>query len=134
MDACLLKNLLGRWLMFRDRKRRDRLYIMAEVLEIAKNGSLKTQIMYRANLSFAQLNDYLDFLLEVGLLRESSEEGKTVYGTTKKGVRFLRNYYKIRDLLRGKSEKSEKNNLNNRARAHANQTKHKTTLLTLKEA
>ena len=92
--------------MFRKRKRRDRLYIMAEVLEIAKNGCLKTQIMYRANLSFAQLNDYLDFLLEVGLLKETSEEGKTIYRTTAKGVRFLRNYYKIRNLLRGKSKNS----------------------------
>jgi predicted transcriptional regulator len=101
--------------MFRERKRRDRLYIIAEVLEIAKNGSLKTQIMYQANLSFAQLNNYLSFLLEVGLLKETSEEGKTVYRTTKKAVKFLRNYYKIRDLLRGKSERGEKNNLNNSA-------------------
>ena len=96
--------------MFRKRKRRDRLYIIAEVLEIAKNGSLKTQIMYQANLSFAQLNDYLGFLLEVGLLKQSNENGKDVYRTTQKGVRFLRNYYKIRDLLRGKSGKSSLEN------------------------
>mgnify|MGYP002153796496 CR=1 FL=1 len=90
----------------RDRKRRDRLYIMAEVLEIAKNGCLKTQIMYRANLSFAQLNDYLGFLLDIGLLKETSENEKSVFRTTPKGTRFLRNYYKIRDLLRKKGEKS----------------------------
>jgi hypothetical protein len=30
-------------------KRRDKLYIIAEILEIAKEGVLKTQIMYRAN-------------------------------------------------------------------------------------
>jgi predicted transcriptional regulator len=88
------------------RKRRDRLYIMAEVLEIAKNGCLKTQIMYRANLSFAQLNEYLGFLLEVGLLKETRENEKNVYRTTRKGFRFLRNYYKVRDLLRRKGGKS----------------------------
>jgi predicted transcriptional regulator len=87
----------------RVRKRRDRLYIMGKILEIARDGCLKTQIMYRANLSFVQLNEYLGFLLEVGLLKETSEDGKSVYRTTRKGVRFLRNYYKIRDLLRGKS-------------------------------
>jgi len=86
-----------------DRKRRDRLGIMAEVLEIAKNGCLKTQIMYRANLSFAQLNEYLSFLLEVVLLKETNEDGKHVYRTTRKGVSFLQNYYKTRDLLRRKS-------------------------------
>ena len=90
----------------RERKRRDRLHIMAEILDIAKNGCLKTQIMYRANLSFAQLNEYLGFLLEVGLLEEISKNEKSVYMVTRKGVRFLQNYYKIRDLLRGKSEKS----------------------------
>jgi predicted transcriptional regulator len=84
------------------RKRRDRLSIMAEVLEIAKHGCLKTQIMYRANLSFAQLNEYLGFLLEVGLLKNARENGKAVYRTTRKGVRFLKNYYKIMDLLRRK--------------------------------
>ena len=94
----------------RNRKRRDRLYIMAEVLEIAKNGCLKTQIMYRANLSFAQLNDYLGFLLDVGLLKQAEEDGKDVYRTTSKGARFLQNYYRIRDLLRGKSEKSDLEN------------------------
>jgi len=90
----------------RGRKRRDRLYIMAEVLEIARNGSLKTQIMYRANLSFAQLNEYLGVLLEVSLLEEINEDGKGVYRTTQKGITFLQNYYKIKDLLRRKGEKS----------------------------
>jgi len=93
-----------------ERKRRDRLYIMAEVLEIAKNGCLKTQIMYRANLSFAQLNEYLSFLLNVELLKETKEDKKSVFRTTPKGVRFLQNYYKIKDLLHMKSEKNSLEN------------------------
>ena len=36
---------------------------MADILEIAKEGTLKTQIMYKANLSFTQLSDYLSFML-----------------------------------------------------------------------
>jgi len=87
-------------------KRRGRLHIMGEILEIARDDSLKTQIMYGANLSFAQLNKYLNFLLEVGLLKKTEENGKIVYMTTRKGVRFLQNYYEIRDLLRVKSENS----------------------------
>ncbi len=114
----VIEYFVGRWLMLREnlpgdpseRKRRDRLYIMAEVLEIAKNGCLKTQIMYRANLSFAQLNEYLSFLLEVGLLKETKENEKSVFRTTPKGVRFLQNYQRIRDLLRMKGEKSNLEN------------------------
>ena len=41
------------------RKLRDRFCIIAEILVVAKDGSLKTQIMYRADLSLAQLNEYL---------------------------------------------------------------------------
>jgi len=82
------------------RKRRDRLYIIAEILVIAKDGSLKTQIMYRANLSFAQLNEYLNFLLKRELLKVNAENRKTFYKTTSKGVKYLENYEEISNLLR----------------------------------
>ena len=81
------------------RKRRDRLYIIAEILAIARDGSLKTQIMYRANLSFAQLNEYLSFLLNRELLKRKKQNGKNIYGTTTKGVKFLENYEEILNLL-----------------------------------
>ena len=82
------------------RKRRDRLYIIAEILVIAKDGSLKTQIMYRANLSFAQLNEYLNFLLKRELLKVNADNKKTFYKTTSKGVKYLENYEEISNLLR----------------------------------
>ena len=82
------------------RKRRDRLRIIAEILVIAKDGSLKTKIMYSANLSFAQLNLYLNFLIRKELLKRNMENGKTVYNTTAKGVKYLENYEKISNLLK----------------------------------
>ena len=80
--------------------RRDRLTIMAQVLNVAREGTLKTQIMYRANLSFAQLNEYLPFLQEIRLLKVNSEDGKTTYKTTSKGNKYLENFSKIRELLK----------------------------------
>lgn len=82
------------------RKRRDRLYIMAEILDVAKEGVLKTQIMYRANLSFAQLNDYLALLLDLKLLKETTNDRKTIYRTTKKGTKFIENYKDIVILIK----------------------------------
>ena len=67
-------------------KRRDKLSIVAEILEIAKEGTLKTQIMYKANLSFAQLNDYLKFMLKNSLLNKFDARGKNVYAATEKGI------------------------------------------------
>ena len=49
-------------------KRRDRINVIANILGISKDGVLKTQIMYRANLSFTQLNAYVAFLLSNGLI------------------------------------------------------------------
>ena len=81
------------------RKRRDRLYIMAEILRIAKRKALKTQLMYGANLSFAQLNDYLGILISTKLLQTIKQDNKLVYATTAKGLEFLTNYEKIISLL-----------------------------------
>ncbi|MFC1486239.1 winged helix-turn-helix domain-containing protein [Thermoproteota archaeon] len=91
--------------MENDNKRRDRLYIIAEILTIAKDGRLKTQIMYRANLSFTQLNDYLSFLTRMDLLQVQKENRKNIYSTTIKGDRYLEKYKDIAYLL-GRDEEN----------------------------
>jgi len=97
--------------LFEDpRKRRDRLYIMAEVLEVTIEGVLKTQVMYKANLSFAQLNEYLKLLLDLKLLETYNSNGKTFYKTTPKGLRYLQSYREIRELLKKEKEHNPKNN------------------------
>ena len=94
-------------------KRRDHLFIMAEILEVAMDGALKTQVMYRANLSFAQLNEYLRLMLDLKLLETSKNTERIMYKTTSKGVRYLQSYREIRDLLKkergGSSEPSNGN-------------------------
>ena len=92
-------------------KRRDRLLIMAEILEVAIDGALKTQLMYRANLSFAQLNEYIKILSDLGLLGKEENSQRTVYRTTSKGMRYLQSYKEIKDLL--KKERHSDPNGNN---------------------
>jgi len=69
------------------------------MLDIAKDGSLKTQIMYKANLSFAQLNTYLKLLLETQLLEIIDRKGKNIYKTTKKGREYMQSYKEIIETL-----------------------------------
>lgn len=85
-------------------KRRSRLYIIADILNIAKEGSLKTQIMYGANLSFAQLNEYLSFLTKMELLKISDENGRQIYRITFKGSKYLEKYADIANLLGDNNE------------------------------
>lgn len=81
-------------------KNRNRLGIVANILTIARNGALKTHLMYKANLSYTMLRDYLKFLRENELLSESyyPEQRVTLYKTTDKGVRFLESYTSLKDL------------------------------------
>ena len=91
--------------MEKERKRRDRLYIIAEILTIAKGGCLKTQIMYRANLSFAQLNEYLSFLIKMDLLKVNNENRRNTYRTTAKGEKYIEKYNDLANLL-GNNERN----------------------------
>jgi len=95
---------MNAWLAETTSKRRDKLRIIAEILEIAKNGTLKTQIMYKANLSFAQLNEYLKFMLKIKLMEKVDNRGKDVYVATAKGVDFLQRQSEITELLKGDDE------------------------------
>ena len=99
IDETYRKNLESVSNLENEQKRRDRLYIIAEILNIAKEGCLKTQIMYRANLSFAQLNEYLSFLIKMELLKVKNENRRNTYITTAKGDRYLEKYKDISNLL-----------------------------------
>jgi predicted transcriptional regulator len=82
------------------RKRSD-IAIIADILIVAKADTLKTHIMYKCNLSHRQLETYLNFLLEIGLLKSHlNEENKArYYEITSKGLEFLMAYSKLKDLM-----------------------------------
>jgi predicted transcriptional regulator len=80
--------------------RRDRLGIMAEIMEKSREGLLKTQIMYGVNLSFSQLREYLSFLIEMGFLKVYIQNRKKIYETTAKGVQYIESYREMSNLLR----------------------------------
>ena len=72
---------------------------MAQILEISKDSPLKTQIMYKANLSFTQLNTYLKLMLINELIKQDSDEGKEFYVITKKGLNFLQRHYELTKMI-----------------------------------
>ncbi len=82
------------------RKRSD-IDIMADILIVAKEDTLKTHIMYKCNLSHKQLEIYLNLLLEIGLLKShlNEENNARCYEITSKGLVFLKTYSKLKDLM-----------------------------------
>ena len=77
------------------RQYRSRLQIAADIIEIAKDGTRKTRIMYLGNLSFDLLQRYLDLLLGFGLIQVRNGRG---YIATEKGLHFLEEYRELRRL------------------------------------
>ena len=80
--------------------------ILANILELAQTGgTLKTHIMYKANLSYRQLDKYITFLTENEMLRTVTDplNGKLRYEVTEKGVEFLKDYLRLSNYFVGRS-------------------------------
>ncbi len=71
--------------------RRNDLDICADLLNVAREGAIKTQLVYKANLNFKIIKKYIIRLSEYGFLE--SERGQ--YFTTEKGNRFLVQYREV---------------------------------------
>jgi len=75
------------------RQYRSRIEITANILEIAKQGSRKTRIMYLGNLSFDLIQKYLKQLEELDLLQiKQTTDGARIYHVTPKGQAFLADF------------------------------------------
>ena len=79
-------------------QRRSNIEVIADILRLGEAG--KTEIMYSANMSYFQLQKYLNFLLQLKLIDKITVGNPTVtYRVTKKGLRLLRNIDNILQLL-----------------------------------
>jgi len=76
-------------------KYRDRLGIIADILCVVNDndGAKKTRIMYQANLSYKLLTQYLNDVLEAGLVKFGT---KNYYILTRKGKEFLAKFVEYR--------------------------------------
>ena len=74
-------------------KNRDRLSIIAAILEAANMGASKTRIMFAANLSFSLLEKYLAVALKSDFVRVEGYR----YSLTEHGREFLKQYKYFED-------------------------------------
>jgi predicted transcriptional regulator len=69
---------------------RDRLDIIADILNVASQDPKKTQIMYQANLSYKVLQRYLTEIIEASLIMYENNNQR--YKLTFKGHEYLDAY------------------------------------------
>ena len=81
-------------------RRRSNIEIIADMLRVGGNGAGKTEIMYSANMSYAQIQKYLGFLLSHGFIHKVKVGNPVVtYQVTDKGGELLRNINSIIEIL-----------------------------------
>lgn len=79
-------------------RRRSSIEVIADMLRLGEAG--KTEIMYSANMSYLQLQKYLTFMLELGLITRVTVGNPVItYRVTRKGLRLLRNIDGILEML-----------------------------------
>ncbi len=87
-------------------RRRSSIEIIADMLRLGEAG--KTEIMYSVNMSYFQLQKYLNFMIERELVDKVKLGNPSVtYRVTKKGLTLLRHIDEILDTLNLKEDADE---------------------------
>lgn len=83
-----------------DRRRRGEVQILMDILSLCLRDVKVTQIMYRANLSYATMRRYLSAALKQGLIvRVKNDNGGISYRITNKGKILLETLKEVKHAL-----------------------------------
>jgi predicted transcriptional regulator len=72
-------------------RRRSDIKIIADMLRVGEKGAGKTEIMYTANMSYNQIQKYLDYLVSQGFINKVNLDNTMVaYRVTDSGLKLLK--------------------------------------------
>lgn len=81
-------------------RRRSNIEIIADMLRVGENGAGKTEIMYSANMSFSQIQKYLEYLVGQGFISRVDMDNAVVgYRVTDSGLRLLKAIDTLLEML-----------------------------------
>ena len=81
-------------------RRRSDIEIIADMLKVGENGAGKTEIMYSANMSYAQIQKYLGYLIGQGFVDKMKMGNPSVtYRVTDSGLKLLQLINDLREML-----------------------------------
>ena len=81
-------------------RRRSNIEIIADMLRVGENGAGKTEIMYSANMSYSQIQKYLDYLVNQGFINKVDMDNTMVaYQVTDSGLRLLKAIDTLMEML-----------------------------------
>jgi len=81
-------------------RRRSNIQIIADMLRVGENGAGKTEIMYTANMSYSQIQKYLDYLVSQGFISKISMDNTMMaYQVTDSGLKLLKAIDTLMNML-----------------------------------
>jgi predicted transcriptional regulator len=81
-------------------QRRSNIEIIADMLRVGENGAGKTEIMYSANMSYSQIQKYLDYLVNQGFVNKVNIDNTMVaYQVTQSGFKLLKTIDNLMQML-----------------------------------
>ena len=81
-------------------RRRSNIEIIADMLRVGENGAGKTEIMYTANMSYSQIQKYLDYLVNQGFVNKVNMDHTMIaYQVTDSGLKLLKAIDTLMEML-----------------------------------
>jgi predicted transcriptional regulator len=81
-------------------QRRSHIEIIADMLRVGENGAGKTEIMYTANMSYSQIQKYLDYLVKQGFINKVDMDNTLIaYQVTPSGLKLLKAIDTLMEML-----------------------------------
>jgi predicted transcriptional regulator len=77
--------------------------IIAEILELCRKPTAKTQIMYKTNMPYSGVQKFIKRLEKLELLKLGEDDKK--YVATEKGLEFIGKYDELEQLLKLRAQK-----------------------------
>ncbi|HUT68112.1 MAG TPA: winged helix-turn-helix domain-containing protein [Dehalococcoidales bacterium] len=88
-------------------RRRSNIQIIADMLRVGENGAGKTEIMYTANMSYSQIQKYLDYLVNQGFINKVNMDNTMVaYQVTDSGLKLLKAIDTLMEMLESANSES----------------------------
>lgn len=88
-------------------QRRSNIEIIADMLRVGENGAGKTEIMYTANMSYSQIQKYLDYLMGQGFInRMEMDRTMVAYQVTDSGLKLLKAIDTLMEMLESSNSES----------------------------
>ncbi len=80
--------------------RRSKMEVKIDIMQaIAEGAGRPTHIMYRSNLSWAVMRNFMKLLEQQALVATDRVDGRKTYVLTEKGIRVLQTYANVKKQL-----------------------------------